>query len=125
LINAEVFHSSYLYGGTYNQFKVTFKQFGIHVKWVTEPNPSAFAEAIDDKTKAIFIESIANPRYIVNDIPAIAKIAHDHGIPLIVDNTFGMGGYLVRPIQYGADIVGRFTKQSGFYYFTEEVFVSS
>jgi len=98
--------SSYLYGGTYNQFKVTFKQFGIGVKWVTEPTLEAFAAAIDDKTKAIFIESIANPKYIVNDIPVLAKLAHENGIPLIVDNTFGMGGYLIKPIQHGADIVG-------------------
>ncbi|EDR02179.1 uncharacterized protein LACBIDRAFT_309878 [Laccaria bicolor S238N-H82] len=97
--------TSYLYGGTYNQFKVTFKHFGIGVKWVTETTPEAFAAAIDDKTKAIYVESIANPKYNVSDIPALAKIAHDHGIPLIVDNTFGMGGYLTRPIQHGADIV--------------------
>ncbi|TFK42380.1 Cys/Met metabolism PLP-dependent enzyme-domain-containing protein [Crucibulum laeve] len=97
--------TSYLYGGTYNQFKVTFKHFGIGVKWVTEATPEAFAAAIDEKTKAIYVESIANPKYIVSDIPALAKIAHDHGIPLIVDNTFGMGGYLTRPIQHGADIV--------------------
>ncbi|KDR72496.1 hypothetical protein GALMADRAFT_228786 [Galerina marginata CBS 339.88] len=97
--------ASYLYGGTYNQFKVTFKQFGIGVKWVTESTPEAFAAAIDDKTKAIYVESIANPKYRVADIPALAKIAHDHGIPLIVDNTFGMGGYLIRPIEHGADII--------------------
>jgi len=97
--------SSYLYGGTYNQFKVTFKHYGIGVKWVTEETPEAFAAAIDEKTKAIFVESIANPKYLVSDIPAIAKVAHDHGIPLIVDNTFGMGGYLIRPIEHGADII--------------------
>lgn len=98
--------SSYLYGGTYNQFKVTFKQFGIAVKWVTKPTIEAFAAVIDDKTKAIYIESIANPKYIVNDIPALAKLAHNNGIPLVVDNTFGMGGYIIKPIQLGADIVG-------------------
>ncbi|KDR72956.1 hypothetical protein GALMADRAFT_252316 [Galerina marginata CBS 339.88] len=97
--------TSYLYGGTYNQFKVTFKQFGIGVKWVTEASPEAFAAAIDDKTKALYVESIANPKYRVSDIPALAKIAHDHGIPLIVDNTFGMGGYLIKPIDLGADII--------------------
>jgi len=104
-VGDNIVSTSYLYGGTYNQFKVTFKQFGIGVKWVTEPSPEAFAAAIDDRTKAIFIESIANPKYVVNDIPMLAKIAHDHGIPLIVDNTFGMGGYLIKPIQHGADIV--------------------
>ncbi|KAF9032351.1 Cys/Met metabolism PLP-dependent enzyme-domain-containing protein [Panaeolus papilionaceus] len=97
--------TSYLYGGTYNQFKVTFKHYGIGVKWVTENTPEAYAAAIDEKTKAIYIESIANPKYRVADIPALAKVAHDHGIPLIVDNTFGMGGYLIRPIELGADIV--------------------
>lgn len=68
-------------------------------------SPEDFAAAVDEKTKAIFIESIANPKYVVLDISAIAKVAHDHHIPLIVDNTFGMGGYLVRPIDHGADIV--------------------
>ncbi|PBK63636.1 O-acetylhomoserine ami [Armillaria solidipes] len=97
--------SSYLYGGTYNQFKVTFKKFGIGVKFVTDNDPKSFAAAIDDKTKAIYIESITNPKYNVLDIPALAQVAHDHGIPLVVDNTFGMGGYLVRPIDFGADII--------------------
>ncbi|KAF9466800.1 Cys/Met metabolism PLP-dependent enzyme-domain-containing protein [Collybia nuda] len=95
----------FLYGGTYNQFKVTFKKFGIGVNWVTDISPEAFAAAINEKTKAIFVETIGNPKYIVVDLPAIAKVAHDHGIPLIVDNTFGMGGYLARPIDHGADIV--------------------
>ncbi|KAF5350908.1 hypothetical protein D9758_010512 [Tetrapyrgos nigripes] len=97
--------SSYLYGGTYNQFKVTFKKYGINVKWVTDDKPESFAAAIDERTKGIFIESIANPGYNVYDIPALAKVAHDHGIPLIVDNTFGAGGYFVKPLTYGADIV--------------------
>ncbi|PFH49624.1 hypothetical protein AMATHDRAFT_62723 [Amanita thiersii Skay4041] len=97
--------STFLYGGTYNQFKVTFKTFGIGVKFVQESSPEAFAAAIDENTKALFVESISNPRYRVSDIPAIAKVAHDHGIPLIVDNTFGMGGYLIQPIKLGADIV--------------------
>ncbi|KAF9072445.1 Cys/Met metabolism PLP-dependent enzyme-domain-containing protein [Rhodocollybia butyracea] len=100
-----IISTSYLYGGTYNQFKVTLKKYGIHTKFVTETDSAAFAAAIDDKTKAIYIESITNPKYHVFDIPALAKIAHDHGIPLIVDNTFGMGGYLVKPIDHGADIV--------------------
>ncbi|KAF8953671.1 Cys/Met metabolism PLP-dependent enzyme-domain-containing protein [Flammula alnicola] len=104
-VGDNIVSSSYLYGGTYNQFKVTFKHFGIGVKWVTEDTPEAFAAVIDEKTKAIYVESIANPKYILSDIPALAKIAHAHGIPLIVDNTFGMGGYLIRPIEHGADIV--------------------
>ncbi|KAF5392061.1 hypothetical protein D9757_003293 [Collybiopsis confluens] len=93
---------------TYNQFKVTLKKYGVTTKFVTTTDPAAFEAAIDDKTKAIFIESITNPKYNVIDIPALAKIAHDHGIPLIVDNTFGMGGYLIRPFEHGADIVGEF-----------------
>jgi O-acetylhomoserine/O-acetylserine sulfhydrylase len=97
--------TSYLYGGTYNQFKVLFKKYGIGVKFVTEDNPEAFAAAIDDKTKAIYVESIGNPKYNVSPLPDLAKVAHDHGIPLIVDNTFGMGGYLLRPIDHGADII--------------------
>ncbi|CCM00194.1 uncharacterized protein FIBRA_02222 [Fibroporia radiculosa] len=97
--------TSYLYGGTYNQFKVYLKKFNIGVKFVTRDDPEAFAAAIDEKTKAIYVESIGNPKYNVAPIPELAKIAHDHGIPLIVDNTFGMGGYLTRPIEHGADIV--------------------
>ncbi|RDB22068.1 Homocysteine synthase [Hypsizygus marmoreus] len=97
--------TSFLYGGTYNQFKVTFKQFGIGVNWVTENKPEAFAAAIDANTKAIFVEIIGNPKYNLIDVRALSKIAHDAGIPLIVDNTFGMGGYLIRPIEYGADVV--------------------
>ncbi|KAF9267184.1 O-acetylhomoserine ami [Marasmius fiardii PR-910] len=97
--------SSFLYGGTYNQFKVTFKKYGLGVKWVTDLNPQSFANAIDEKTKAIFVESIANPKFHVIDIPALAKVAHDNGIPLIVDNTFGLAGWLIRPIDLGADIV--------------------
>ncbi|KAF7974458.1 hypothetical protein HWV62_12208 [Athelia sp. TMB] len=97
--------TSYLYGGTYNQFKVTFKKFGIKVKFVTDEKPETFAAAIDEKTKAIYVESIGNPKYNVAPIPELAKVAHDHGIPLIVDNTFGMGGYIIRPIEHGADIV--------------------
>lgn len=97
--------TSYLYGGTYNQFKVTFKKFGIGVKFVNGDDPAGFAAAIDENTKAIYVESIGNPKYNVAPIPELAKVAHDHGIPLIVDNTFGMGGYLIRPIELGADIV--------------------
>jgi len=97
--------SAYLYGGTYNQFKVSFKKFGINVKFVASNDTAAYAAAIDENTKAIFVESIANPKYTLSDIAGLAKVAHDRGIPLIVDNTFGMGGYLIRPIEHGADIV--------------------
>lgn len=97
--------TSYMYGGTYNQFKLTFRQFGIAVKFVDTTDPEDFAKLVDENTRGIFIESIPNPKYSVLDIPAIAKVAHDNGIPLLVDNTFGMGGYLIRPIDHGADIV--------------------
>ncbi|KAI0728294.1 O-acetylhomoserine ami [Fomitopsis betulina] len=100
-----VVSTSFLYGGTYNQFKVFLKRFGIEVKFVTDDDPTAFATAIDEKTKAIYVESIGNPKYNVAPLPELAKVAHAHNIPLIVDNTFGMGGYLVRPIDHGADIV--------------------
>ncbi|OZJ06994.1 Homocysteine synthase [Bifiguratus adelaidae] len=97
--------TTYLYGGTYNQFKVLFPRFGIHVRFAEGDDPSAFEKLIDDGTKAIYIESIGNPKYNIFDIRAIADVAHKHGVPLIVDNTFGAGGYLIRPIEYGADIV--------------------
>ncbi|KZT00118.1 O-acetylhomoserine ami [Laetiporus sulphureus 93-53] len=97
--------TSYLYGGTYNQFKVYLKKFNIGVKFVTSSEPEAFAAAIDENTKAIYVESIGNPKYNVAPLPELAEIAHAHNIPLIVDNTFGMGGYLIRPIEHGADIV--------------------
>lgn len=97
--------TSLLYGGTYNQFKVTFPRLGINVKFVDGDEPEDFRRLIDSKTKALYIETIGNPRLNVPDIAAIARVAHDHGIPLIVDNTFGAGGYLCRPIEHGADIV--------------------
>ncbi|GJE88550.1 O-acetylhomoserine aminocarboxypropyltransferase/cysteine synthase [Phanerochaete sordida] len=97
--------SSYLYGGTFNQFKVYLKKYNIGVKFVQSLDPADFAKAIDENTKAIYAETIGNPNYIVPDIPGMAKVAHDNGIPLIIDNTFGMGGYVARPISLGADIV--------------------
>ena len=97
--------TSYLYGGTYNQFKVSLPRLGIGVKIVDGDGVDAFARAIDDKTKALYVESIGNPRFNVPDLEALATLAHDHGIPLIVDNTFGCAGYLCRPIDHGADIV--------------------
>ncbi|KDN37485.1 hypothetical protein RSAG8_10147, partial [Rhizoctonia solani AG-8 WAC10335] len=97
--------TSYLYGGTYNQFKVLLKKYGIGVKFIKDDSPEAFAAAIDEKTKAIYVESIGNPKYNIAPLPELAKIAHDHKLPLIVDNTFGAGGYYVRPIEHGADII--------------------
>jgi O-acetylhomoserine (thiol)-lyase len=97
--------TSLLYGGTYNQFKVTFPRLGIGVKFVDGDDPKDFAKLIDAKTKALYVETIGNPRLNVPDLEAVAAVAHDNGIPLIVDNTFGAGGYLCRPIEYGADIL--------------------
>jgi O-acetylhomoserine/O-acetylserine sulfhydrylase len=97
--------TSLLYGGTYNQFKVTLPRLGIGVKFVEGDSPAAFEKLIDAKTKALYLETIGNPRLNIPDFEAIAAIAHKHKIPLIVDNTFGAGGYLARPIDHGADIV--------------------
>jgi OAH/OAS sulfhydrylase len=97
--------TSLLYGGTYNQFKVTFPRLGIGVKFVDGDDPAEFKKLIDAKTKALYIETQGNPKLNIPDIEAIAKVAHDAGIPLIVDNTFGAAGYLARPIAHGADIV--------------------
>ena len=97
--------TSLLYGGTYNQFKVTLPRLGIGVKLVDGDDVGALKKAIDGKTKALYVESIGNPAGNVPDFEALAKLAHENGIPLIVDNTFGAAGYLVRPIEHGADIV--------------------
>ena len=97
--------TSYLYGGTYNQFKVQFKRLGIGVKFVDGDKPADFERLIDEKTKAIYLETIGNPRFNIPDFDAIAAIAKKQDIPLIVDNTFGAAGYLFRPIEHGASIV--------------------
>ncbi|MBN3894703.1 MAG: O-acetylhomoserine aminocarboxypropyltransferase/cysteine synthase [Nostoc sp.] len=97
--------TSFLYGGTYNQFKVALPRLGINVKFVEGDEPESFRQAIDDRTKALYVETIGNPQFNIPDFAALAEIAHENGIPLIVDNTFGAGGYLARPIEYGADIV--------------------
>ncbi len=97
--------TSYLYGGTHNQFRVQFKRIGIEVRFVDSDKPKEFEKYIDEKTKALYLETIGNPRYNIPDFEAIAAIAQKHDIPLIVDNTFGAGGYLVRPLEHGANIV--------------------
>ena len=97
--------TSKLYGGTYNQFKVAFPRLGIDVKFTKRDTIEEFEQLIDDKTRALYIESVSNPELIVPDIEALANLAHRHDIPLVVDNTFGAAGYLVRPIDHGADIV--------------------
>jgi O-acetylhomoserine/O-acetylserine sulfhydrylase len=97
--------TSYLYGGTYNLFKVTLPRLGINVKFVSGDQPEEFKKLIDDNTKALYIETIGNPSLNIPNIELIAEVAHKNGIPLIVDNTFGAGGYICRPIDYGTDIV--------------------
>ncbi|MFD0871484.1 MULTISPECIES: homocysteine synthase [Paenibacillus] len=100
----EIVSSSSLYGGTYNLFSTTLSKIGIDVKFVDSSDPENFRKAITPKTKAVFAESIGNPKGDILDIEAVAKIAHENGIPLIVDNTFP-SPYLLRPIEHGADIV--------------------
>jgi len=95
----------YLYGGTYNQFKVQFKRLGIQVKFVDGDNPANFEALIDENTKAIYLESIGNPKFNIPDFEGISAVAKKHGIPLIVDNTFGAGGYICRPLELGANIL--------------------
>ncbi len=97
--------ASYLYGGTYNQFKNSFPRRGLNVKFADGDDPDSIAGLIDDRTKAVYLETIGNPRFNIPDFERIADIAHEHGVPLVVDNTFGAAGYLCRPIEHGADIV--------------------
>ena len=93
-----------LYGGTVNQFNHAFKKYGWGVKWADSTKPETFKAQIGPKTKAIWVESIANPGGVITDLEPIAKIAHDAGIPLIVDNTLATP-YLIRPFEWGADII--------------------
>ena len=94
-----------LYGGTYNQFKVQFKRIGVEARFTAGEKPSDYEALIDEKTKAIYVETIGNPSFSVPDFEGIAAVAKKHDLPLIVDNTFGAGGYLFRPLEYGAHIV--------------------
>lgn len=94
-----------LYGGTYNQLKVLFPRLGIKTKFISSEKPEDFEKAIDDKTKCLYVETIGNPRYNVPDFERLAEIAHAKGVPVVVDNTFGAGGYFCQPIKHGADIV--------------------
>ncbi|SFS57347.1 homocysteine synthase [Paenibacillus sp. BC26] len=100
----EIVSAASLYGGTYNLFSTTLPKLGIKVHFVDPSNPDNFRSAINERTKAIFAETIGNPKGDVLDIEAVASIAHENGLPLIVDNTFP-SPYLLRPIEYGADIV--------------------
>ena len=97
--------SSYIYGGTYNQFKVAFKRLGIEVRFAEGDNIEGFEKLINDNTKAIYIETIGNPRLNVPDFKQFAALSKKYDIPLVVDNTFGAGGYLFKPLQHGANIV--------------------
>lgn len=97
--------TSHLYGGTYNQFKNQFKRLGVEVRFTPDDEPASFEKLIDSKTKAIYLETIGNPDLNIPDFDAIAAVANKHDIPLVVDNTFGAGGYLFRPIEHGATIV--------------------
>ena len=97
--------SSYLYGGTYNQFKVTFKRLGFEVRFADLDNPADFEAKINDRTRAIYVETIGNPGFSIPDFERLAEIAQKNQIPLIVDNTFGACGYLCRPFEYGANVI--------------------
>ena len=97
--------SPYLYGGSYNQFKVSFKKLGIETRFAKDDNPADFEALIDENTKALYVETIGNPTLNVADFEGIAAVAKKHQIPLIVDNTFGAGGFLFQPLKHGANIV--------------------
>ena len=97
--------SPYLYGGSHNQFKVTFKNLGINARFAEDLNPANFEKLIDGKTKAIYLETIGNPSFNIPDFEKFAALAKKYDLPLIVDNTFGCGGALFRPLEHGAHIV--------------------
>lgn len=97
--------SPFLYGGTYNQFKVAFKRLGVEVRFAASDKAEDMAALIDDKTKALYSESIGNPRFSVPDFEGIGALGKKHGIPFIVDNTFGCAGYLCKPLALGANVV--------------------
>jgi len=97
--------SPFLYGGSYNQFKVTFKRLGIEARFAKDDTAENIEKLIDAKTKAIYLETIGNPGFNIPDFEKIAAVAKKHDLPLIVDNTFGAAGYLFRPLEHGAHIV--------------------
>lgn len=97
--------TSYLYGGTYNQFKVAFKRLGIEVRFTDGDEPQKFEALIDKNTKALYLETIGNPKFNIPDFDAIASVAKKFDIPLVVDNTFGAAGYIFKPLEHGASIV--------------------
>jgi O-acetylhomoserine (thiol)-lyase len=97
--------SPFLYGGTYNQFKVAFKRLGIDARFAKDDTAENLEKLIDSKTKAIYLETIGNPGFNIADFDKVAALAKKHDLPLIVDNTFGAGGYLFRPLEHGANVV--------------------
>jgi len=97
--------TSFLYGGTYNQFKVAFKRLGIDVRFASGDDPASFETLIDEHTKAIYLETIGNPRFNIPDFEKLAELAKKYDLPLIVDNTFGAAGYLFKPLDHGAHVV--------------------
>jgi O-acetylhomoserine (thiol)-lyase len=97
--------TNYLYGGTYNQFKVSFKRLGIDVRFADSDDPENFVKHIDKNTKAIYLETVGNPRLNIPDFEKFAALAKEYDLPLIVDNTFGAAGYLFRPFEWGANVV--------------------
>lgn len=97
--------TSFLYGGTYNQFKVAFKRLGIEARFAESDQPEHFEQLIDENTKALYLETIGNPGFNVPDFEAIGALAKKYDIPLVVDNTFGAGGYLFQPLAHGANVV--------------------
>lgn len=97
--------TSFLYGGTYNQFKVAFKRLGVDVRFAEGDKPEAFEKLIDKNTKALYLETIGNPGFNIPDFEGIAALAKKYDLPLIVDNTFGAAGYLFKPFEHGANVV--------------------
>uniref|UniRef100_A0A7S3PQ65 O-acetylhomoserine aminocarboxypropyltransferase n=1 Tax=Aplanochytrium stocchinoi TaxID=215587 RepID=A0A7S3PQ65_9STRA len=106
-VGDNIVSTPYLYGGTYNQFKVTLPRLGIDCRFIggNGDDPAEAEKLIDEKTKCIYVETLSNPRFNVANFKEMAALAHKHGIPLICDNTFGAGGFICKPIEHGADIV--------------------
>lgn len=97
--------TSFLYGGTHNQFKVGFKRLGIEARFADGDDPRSFRSLIDENTKALYIETIGNPKFNLPDFEAIVALANEFDLPLVVDNTFGAGGFLFKPLEHGAHVV--------------------
>lgn len=104
-VGDNIVSTSFLYGGTYNQFKIAFARLGIEVRFAEGDNVDSIESLINEKTKAIYLETIGNPEYNIPDFEAIAAVAQKYDIALVVDNTFGQGGYIFNPIEWGANVV--------------------